>query len=104
MFFFFQLLSTDLQCIFERFRACRSLKAAENQLLRASESLYLISTSFFFFFIPLDRHGTQPSATYRFNIPCDSTRCLCSDCKAGERSRICAKLITSYTDRRNAIL
>ena len=86
--------------------ACRSLKAVESQLLRASESLYLISSEFFF--IPLDRRGIQPSATTvatcRFNIRSDNTRCLSSDCKACERSRTCAKLNASYTNRRNAIL
>jgi len=77
--------------------ACRSLKAAENQLLRASESLYLIST----FFIPLDRRGTQSSTTTHIG----SINAVIAFVVYGSdyrhvRSRT-SRLNTSYIDRRN---
>lgn len=48
-FFFPQLLSTSLKCTFEFTGMSIAQSSRESQLLRASESLYLISTSFFFF-------------------------------------------------------
>lgn len=63
-FFFPQLLSTSLKCTFEFTGMSIAQSSRESQLLRASESLYLISTSFFFF-IPLNRRGTQPSVPQR---------------------------------------
>lgn len=101
-FFFPQLLSTSLKCTFEFTGMSIAQSSRESQLLRASESLYLISTSFFFFYTSQSTwHTTECAATPTcpgFNIRGDrSTRCLCSvDYKARERSRTCAKPSASY--------
>jgi len=108
-FFHTALLSTSLKCVFERSHAYTGMSIAQSSRESTVACKWVFISDFHeFFFIPLDRRGIQPSATTvatcRFNIRSDNTRCLSSDCKACERSRTCAKLNASYTNRRNAIL